>query len=327
MMRIAVVGLGLMGMLHAGILKTIPGVEAVTGIDIDADRLAEAAAQLGIPARRSLAEIIDDVDAVSVTLPDELHVEACTMALSKGRHVLVEKPLATTVADAQAIVDAEPAPNRLMVGQLLRFDLRLLELRRRIVAGQLGKIEYIRISRANTRSGVERLGGRVSVVAFLGVHDLDLLLWLTGERIERVRASGRRVHSGRWDVAAAHIDLSNGALAVVENHWLTNGSMARGALASVEVFGSMGTALLDLSSAELELATDDLGASLRIDSRNWSHDGGVSGGSLRREIEAFVMAVREGGPMPVTGIDGLRAVAAVELVEHALETGEVVEAR
>ena len=97
-------------------------------------------------------------------------------------------------------------------------------------------------------------------------------------------------------------------------------------MAGIQVFGDLGSAFLDLSTDELELVTDQLGMARRIDSRNWTHDGGVGGGSLRRELEAFIDAVRTGGPMPITGEDGLAAVAALNLIERSLETGGPVSA-
>ena len=150
------------------------------------------------------------------------------------------------------------------------------------------------------------------------------MLWLTGASISRVAARGRKVFTGQWDLSVAHMDLSNGALAVVENHWLIHDASSRSCFAGVQVFGTKGTATLDLSTDELELATDDLGMSRRVDSRNWTHDGGLAGGSLRRELEAFIDAIRDGKQMPVSGADGLRAVAALNLIEKALETDEPV---
>ncbi len=318
MVRVVVVGMGLMGMLHARILQRLRGAEVVGAVDISDATLAQVKSELGIPTYKHLDEIIEQADAVSITLPDELHVDACVSALSKGKYVLVEKPLATNVADARKILDAQIAPNRLMVGQLLRFDLRLSELKRRIDAGQFGTIELVKVNRANSRAGAARLKGRASVTAFLGVHDLDLLLWLTGGSIVEVQAMGREVFSGQIDLSLAHVKLDNGIIASVENHWLIHGASARSAFAGVQVFGDKGTASLDLSTDELEIVTDELGMTRRIDSRNWSHDGGVSGGSLRRELEAFIDAIVDGKPMPVSGEEGLRAVVALNLVEAAL---------
>lgn len=318
-LRVAVVGMGLMGMLHTHILNALRGVDLVGVVEIDEERREAAAGEFGVPGYGSLEEILDGIDAVSITLPDELHVAACSAALQAGRFVLVEKPLATNVEDAKRILDAQIAPDRLMVGQLLRFDLRLAELKRRIDGGELGTLELVKVNRANGRAAVARLKGRASVTAFLGVHDLDLLLWLTGGTITEVHAMGRKVFTDKWDLSLAHIKLDTGVIASVENHWLINAASARSALAGIQVFGDKGQAVLDLSTDELELATDALGSTRRIDSRNWTHDGGVSGGSLRREIECWIEAIRDGAPMPVSGEDGMRAVVALNQVEEALE--------
>ena len=320
-LRVAVVGMGLMGTLHARILKVLRGVDLVGVVEIDSGRREAAADKFDVPGHETLEEIMDRVDALSITLPDELHVEACSAALRAGKFVLVEKPLATNAADAQKILGAQIAPDRLMVGQLLRFDLRLAELKRRIDAGDLGTLELVKVTRANGRAAVARLKGRASVTAFLGVHDLDLLLWLTGGNITEVQAMGRKVFTDKWDLSLAHVRLDNGVIASVENHWLINAASARSALAGIQVFGDKGQAVLDLSTDELELATDELAATRRIDSRNWTHDGGVSGGSLRREIECWVDAIRDGAAMPVSGEEGLRAVVALNQVEEALERG------
>ena len=232
-LRVAVVGMGLMGMLHARILKSLRGVELAAVVDIAEDRRSAASGEFGVPAHARLADVLGEVDAVSVTLPDALHVEACCAALAAGRFVLVEKPLATNEADARTILAAQVAPDRLMVGQLLRFDLRLAELKRRIDAGELGTIELVKVHRANGRAAVARLMGRTSVTAFLGIHDLDLLLWLVGGRIVEVQAMGRKVFSDKWDLSLAHLKLDNGVIASVENHWLINAASARSALAGI----------------------------------------------------------------------------------------------
>jgi predicted dehydrogenase len=310
--------MGLMGMLHARIFKTFREVEVIGAVDIANERLDLVRSELGVPTFRRLEDVIDAADAVSVTLPDEIHVGACTTALARGKYVLVEKPLATTAEEGRRILDAQIARHRLMVGQLLRFDLRLSELKRRIDGGQFGKIEFVKVHRANSRGAAARLKGRASVTAFLGVHDLDLLLWLAGGSVRKVTAMGRKVFSGQWDLSLAHLQLDNGVLASVENHWLIHSASARTCFAGVEVFGDRGTASLDLSTDELEITTDESAGTRRIDSRNWSHDGGVSGGSLRRELESFLTAMRDGAPMPVSGEEGLRAVIALNKVEEAL---------
>lgn len=320
-MKIAVVGLGMMGRLHCRVLLTEPGVDGVIGVETDPERAAEISAELGIEVRSTLDEVLPDVDAVSITLPDDLHLPSALLALAAGKYVLVEKPLATTAADGEAILAAQPLPGRLMVGHLLRFDERLRELKRRIDSGVFGRLRYVRVSRINTRTTADRVADRVSVTAFLGVHDLDLLLWLTGQEIEAVSAAGRRVFSAYSDVTVATIDLTDGTLALLENHWLLHPSSARSCLAGIHVFGDDGSAIVDLSTDELELITEADQRSVRVDTRNWTHDPLVSGGSLRRELSSFVRSAITGSPVEISGEDGLRAVRAVELVEAAA-TGE-----
>jgi len=319
-MRVAVVGLGLMGMLHSRILLTERDVTSVVGIEINRERACKASIDLNIPILPSLRDVLDEVDAVSITLPDDLHVDAAVCALQAGKYVFVEKPLATTSAECMVILDAQSAPGRLMVGHVLRFDERLRELKRRLDSGSLGKLRYVKIHRSNSTAGGQRVGQRVSVTAFLGVHDLDLLLWLTSQEIVDVQASGRRVFGKSWDVSVASLSMSGGTLAQVENHWLLHSASARSALAGIQIFGDEGTALIDLSTAELELVTDADPRSVRIDTRNWTHDADVSGGALRREINSFVRAAHDGSPVEITGEEGYRAVHAVELVERAIRS-------
>jgi len=316
-MRVAIVGMGMMGRLHARTMSSRADLELV-GVETDSGAREVAAAELGIPVVTTLDEVVNDCDAVVITLPDHLHVADAIQALEAEKYVLVEKPLAGTTQECDRIIAADAGRNRLMVGHLLRFDERLRELRRRIVDGVLGELHYVRIHRSNLVTSGERLGGRVSVVGFLGVHDLDLLLWLTGQSVTAVSAQGRRVFTTTWDVVTASLELSGGTLAQVENHWLIHRASARSCLAGVEIFGSRGTALVDLSTDELELVTDDDPRSVRVDGHNWTHDPVVSGGSLHRQDMAFLAAVRSGGPVPTTGLDGRNAVAAVELVEASL---------
>ena len=117
----------------------------------------------------------------------------------------------------------------------------------------------------------------------------------------------------------AHLELADGTTAQVDNHWLLHRASARSCLAGIELFGERGSALLDLSTAELEVVTDTDPRSIRVDSHNWTHDPQVSGGSLHRQDRAFVHAVRTGGPMPVLGSEARAAVSVVERIEQALD--------
>ncbi|GAA4898117.1 UDP-N-acetylglucosamine 3-dehydrogenase [Tessaracoccus lubricantis] len=317
-MRVGIIGLGLMGEYYVRIVTDLVGPENVLGVEADRDRAEMMAAAHGITVTQTWQEIVGTTDAAIIALPDHLHTEPAVAFLQAGSYVLVEKPLATSLADCQTILEAQTEPGRLMVGHVLRFDHRIQELKRRLDAQEFGNLRYLRIHRSNSTMGAKRVGERVSVSAFLGVHDLDLLLWLTQREIRSVSATGKKIFGSHWDLSIASLELEDGTLALVENHWLLHPDAQRSALAGIEVFGDTGMALLDLSTQELEIVTDDNPRTKRIDTHNWTFDAAVSGGNLRREVEAFIAAARTGGPTPISGEDGMRAVEAVQLVEDAL---------
>ena len=320
-MKIAVLGLGVMGTLYVRILSDILGAENVIGVEIDAPRREMLKEELGVEIVADWRDLVGEVDAAAVTLPDDLHVEPTIAFLKHGCYVIVEKPLAATESDCHRILDAQTAPGKLMVAQLLRFDLRTQELKRRLDAGEFGPLRYVRVWRTNSTAGAARVGSRVSVSAFLGVHDLDLLLWLTGCDLRSVKAVGRKFFGDKWDLTIATLELDDGTFALVENHWLLHPAAQRSNLAGVQVFGEKGMALLDLSTQELEVVTDALPASKRIDTHNWSFDEHLSAGTLRREIEAFVNAALNGTAVPVSGEEGTKAVRAVQMLEDSLAEG------
>ncbi|MGD8214701.1 Gfo/Idh/MocA family protein [Aestuariimicrobium sp. Y1814] len=317
-MKIAILGLGLMGSFYARILADRLGPANVIGVELDTERAEAVARQTGITTTDDWRGLLGQVDAVAVTLPDHLHVAPTVAFLQEGAYVLVEKPLATSTEDCELVLKAQVAPGRLMVGQLLRFDPRTQELKRRLDAGEFGPLRYVKVWRANPTSGAARVGTRVGVSAFLGVHDLDLLMWLTGRDVVSANASGRKIFGDHWDISVACLELDGGLFAQVENHWLIHPAAQRSCLAGVEVFGEAGQALLDLSTQELEVVSDSAPITRRVDTHNWTFDEAMSGGNLRRELEAFVRAVERGEPCPVPGEEGARAVRAVELVEQSL---------
>ena len=318
-MKIAVIGLGMMGAFYSRILADMLGPENVIGVEIDRERATGVSEATGIRHVDDWKALVGEVDAVTVTLPDHLHVEPAVAFLQAGAYVLVEKPLATSTGDSQIILDAQVEPGRLMVAQILRFDPRLQELKRQIEAGELGALRYLKIWRSNSTATAERVVSRVSVNGFLGIHDLDLLLWLTGQEARTVTSSGGKFLGNDWDLTVSTLTMSGGTIAQVENHWLLHPAAQRSLLAGVQVFGEEGMALLDLSTQELEVVSTREPRTRRVDTHNWSFDDRMSAGNLRREISAFVDAVGTRGAVPVSGEEGAEAVALMERVNEALD--------
>ena len=162
----AVIGLGMMGERHARIWGELHATRLVSVYDIAGERAEQAAKQLGCEAAGSLEEAIgaEGVRIVSVCTNDEAHREACVAAAEAGRHVLVEKPLATTLEDCDAIIEAcRRAGVKLMTGHICRFDPRYARCRDAVLAGEVGEVVQVFARRNNITASGLRIGPRTSL--------------------------------------------------------------------------------------------------------------------------------------------------------------------
>ncbi|MBC7288529.1 MAG: Gfo/Idh/MocA family oxidoreductase, partial [Armatimonadetes bacterium] len=181
-----VVGVGWMGERHARVWSEIPFTSLRAVYDIDRERAEQVASRYGCDVAESLDDLVgrDDVQIVSICTPDNLHVEPSVAAAKARKHLLIEKPLATTVPDAKAIIDAVRESGVVaMVGHIVRFDARYWMAREQVRAGALGDLIYAYARRYNIIDSAERIAPRSTVSFFLGIHDVDAIRWITGRRI------------------------------------------------------------------------------------------------------------------------------------------------
>lgn len=328
--RVAVIGAGFMGERHARIYAGMPDVELVAVCDVRKAAADELAARTGAAAYSDYRALLgrDDVDAVSVCTPDGLHREPCELALRAGRPVLVEKPIATSVADAEAIVEAASrAGTVLLVGHCLRFDPRYDQARQAAARGELGAIQTIYTRRANTVAAQDRLGGRCSLPLFLGVHDYDVMRWLVGGEVERVTAESK------WgllrdrgfpveDANCALLRFSTGALGIAELNWI----LPRGFPASgdhrLDLVGSEGS--LSIATLETGLRRADGQRAVQVDTASAPSVQGHPGGMFYFELRHFVDCVRGRATPAVTPHDAVMALRIALAVERAASTGAPV---
>lgn len=328
--RVAVIGAGFMGERHARIYAGMPDVELVAVCDVRKAAADELAARTGAAAYSDYRALLgrDDVDAVSVCTPDGLHREPCELALRAGRPVLVEKPIATSVADAEAIVEAASrAGTVLLVGHCLRFDPRYDQARQAAARGELGAIQTIYTRRANTVAAQDRLGGRCSLPLFLGVHDYDVMRWLVGGEVERVTAESK------WgllrdrgfpveDANCALLRFSTGALGIAELNWI----LPRGFPASgdhrLDLVGSEGS--LSIATLETGLRRADGQRAVQVDTASAPSVQGHPGGMFYFELRHFVDCVRGRATPVVTPHDAVMALRIALAVERAASTGAPV---
>ncbi len=321
----AVIGAGIMGELHARVFAEMPDTRLISIADIDERVARDVAGSFGVLGTTNLEEAIarDDVDVVSVCTNDEAHLEPCTLATRAGKHILLEKPLATTVEDAEKIIAvAKEAGVVLMVGHILRFDPRYSGAKKAIAEGAVGEIIHMYGRRYNVVASGQRIAGRTNVAFFLGVHDLDAMRWFAESDWATAYALGRRkvlAEHDTEDTIMALLTFENGVIAMLDTCWAVPMGQARTLDARLDVLGTDGAVNIEVRGEGLRVVDQQ---------RTTSPDvvyvpviGDRQAGALRTQLEHFVECVRYGGDPCITPHDALQAVKAAAAITKSLETG------
>ncbi|WP_297519486.1 UDP-N-acetylglucosamine 3-dehydrogenase [Thermococcus sp.] len=313
MLRVGVVGVGMMGQHHVRIyfeLAREGKVELVGIADANFERAKELAKRYGtIPYAdyRDLAR--ENLDAVDIAVPTSLHREVALEFINQGTSVLVEKPIADTVENAEAIIKAaEEKGVTLMVGHIERFNPAVLRLRELIERGELGKVVTISAKRVGPMAKRIR---DVGIIIDLGVHDIDVISYLFGERVKSVYArAGNVLHpAGVEDHALITLGFNDGT-GIVETNWLTPHKTR-----TLNVIGTGGIVYLDYIEQGLKLYNNEWVKEAKIERKE----------PLRNEIEHFIECVeREKKPI-VDGEAGLHALRVALLAQESAKTGKVLE--
>lgn len=302
LLRVGVAGVGHFGRFHALKIATSARVMPAGIFDPDSDRANAVGQEIGAPAL-GFKQLLDASDALVIAAPAEVHHVLAAEALRAGKHVLVEKPIAATLAQADELA-ALAAESRLVlqVGHLERFSAAFAAIEGRLAAPLY--IEATRIAPFKQR------GTDVSVILDLMIHDLDLILSLVASEIESVDAVGAAVASEHTDIANARIRFANGAVATI-----TASRVAMRTERRMRLFAQDGYLAVDFSQRRLTVIARGAGvpvpsvAGFGISEASWQdHD------SLAAEHAAFVASVLDGAPVLVDAATGRRALAAALLV-------------
>ena len=335
-LRAAVIGLGAMGANHARVYAEIDGVELAAVADTDPARVEAAtrarAARGYDDYRRMLAE--ERVDLLTVAVPTRAHLDVAAHVIERGVPLLVEKPLAATLAEGERLRDLAAASGvPLMVGHIERFNPAVVELQARLRAGELGRVFQVHARRVGPFP--ERVRD-VGVVLDLAPHDIDVMRFLLGSEVVRVQAeTEQRINTEHEDMLAGLLRFANGVVGVLDINWLTPTKIRE-----LSVLGERGMFVVDYLARDLTFYENAHVSGLSAAAGqpvDWAarHLKGVSEGPvhmlhvekrepLRVELEAFARAVRDGTPVAVTADDGLAAMAAAEALVRAARTGASV---
>jgi predicted dehydrogenase len=296
-LKVAVAGLGSFGSLHAKAYSQNPGALLSAVCDADPKRLKSVAKSLGVRKRYTdFAKMLDendDIGLVSIATPDDQHFPMAVMAARAGKSILLEKPMCSTIADADRLIElARASKIKLMVDFILRFDPRYLKARELIRSGEVGRIATI-----NARRHVKALFGMrhasfSNLYVDVAIHDIDVSMWLTSERPVEVYSVATGQHPGHGEDAIFGIlRFKSGTVALIDANWLApdkNMSVVEGEL---RVVGSKGTVEVRSDQQGIEYATNQEGP-VSPDISLWSVIDGRVFGDLRESIDHMVSCVR-----------------------------------
>ncbi len=318
---VGVIGVGALGWHHARHLVTLPGAELVGIYDIRPERARFVAGSLGVRAFPSREALLAASRAVTIAVPTTSHAEVGAAALEAGVPVLMEKPLTATLAEAERLVDlAERRGLLLQVGHIERFN--------RAIRAAEGYLDHPLFIEGERLAPFQERGTDVPVVLDLMIHELDLILHLTGgaEALD-VRANGATVLSPHLDVAHARVEFAGGTVASV-----TASRIAETRVRKLRIYQEDGYLSLDLATGGGEF--------LRL-RRRWQPGHAASlkevveripldahaADALGLELSSFVHAVRGERDVVVTGREGLAALRLALQVTEAVREASIAPAQ
>jgi predicted dehydrogenase len=317
--RAGVVGVGALGRHHVRVWAQLPGVKLAGVFDHHPERGQAEAEKYGSTQMANLDALIEASDVISVVSPTQSHYEVATQVVNAGVACFVEKPICATVQHAEALVDlAQSRGVPLGVGHIERYNPAVLALQKNPVVP--------RFIEAHRLAPFSRRGADVAVIYDLMIHDIDLLLYLTGEEPTDIRAAGASVVSDELDICNARLEFAHGAVAN-----LTASRISSFGMRKFRIFSEASYVSLDLKDKTIEQYRlfDSKDAYAESDTRASAMPFGDRGQllavdrqkplaeeMLELELQAFLTAVRNGDTPPVDGQDGLRALRVADRIHR-----------
>jgi predicted dehydrogenase len=314
--RIGVVGAGSLGFHHIRILRDLPGLRFAGFVETNRDRAAKVEEELGVKAHSSLAELLAVADAVIIVVPTPAHFAVASEAIEKGKHVFIEKPMTTTLEEADSLLAlARKRGVIIQIGHIERFN--------RAVRAALPFVKMPRFIDSERLAPFSPRGSDVAVVLDLMIHDIDLLLTLVGSAAKDIAAVGVPVLTPMLDIANARVTFTSGAVANI-----TSSRISRERKRKIRIFQQSGYLSLDLAAGTgeffrlksdidpLTVRTAPVDITAFVDRIPLE---APEGEPLRLELESFVAALSGQGPVVVTGDEGRLALGVALRIVQEIE--------
>lgn len=316
--RVGVIGAGSLGFHHARLLRGVPGV-AFHGIyEANAERAGVVSRELEIQAHPTLDALLAEVDAVSIVVPTPRHHQVAMAALARGKHLLIEKPITVTLAEADELLDlADRQGVVVQIGHIERFN--------RAVRAALPYVDHPLFIDSDRLAPFNPRGSDVAVVLDLMIHDIDLVLTLTGSPVTEVSAAGLPVLTPSIDIADARLRFASGAVATI-----TSSRVSKDRMRKLRIFQRNGYLSLDLAAGtgemyrlrgDVDLATLAQQAQPLEAFVDRVPLEAPEGEPLKLELESFAAALRGEAPVSVTARAGRDALAVALQIVADIERG------
>ena len=291
--KVAVIGVGYLGKFHAEKYKINKKVDLVGVVDSNKERRTEISKKLNVLQFSNYKEVLPKVDAVSIAVPTNLHYEIGKIFLENGKHVLLEKPFTSTLAQAKTLGKiADKKKIILQIGHLERFNKAFLKLEN-IIQRPLF-IECNRISPFKIR------GTEVDVIMDLMIHDLDIILKLNKSNIKNIQAKGIKVLTNKADIANARITFENGCICN-----LSSSRISEKVERKTRIFQKNAYFSIDYQTNRLDTYTKESNKSVQsIKRKSYQYE---NNDSLKKEIESFIDCVKSKKSPIVSSKDGINA--------------------
>jgi predicted dehydrogenase len=305
-LRIAAIGVGHLGRHHARLLATLPQVALVAAVDLVPERARAAVEGTGAEALSDPGALYGRVDAVTIAVPTADHLAVARPFLERGVHVLVEKPMAASLAEADELLSlARASGATLAVGHTERFNPA--------VQAALPILRTPRFIEVHRLSGFPERSLDIDVVFDVMIHDLDIILAVDRTEVTGVEAIGVPVLTSKVDIANARVTFASGCIANITASRISRDKVRKMRFFQPDMYASIDCAAQELEVWRLQPAAGDrpqiAGGPVPV----------ASAEPLKLELEDFVDAIRAGRAPRVTGEDGRRALALATLVARAME--------
>jgi predicted dehydrogenase len=306
MLKVGVFGVGHLGKIHLNNWKEIEGVKLIGFFDPSQQVSKEVSDKFQLPYFDNAEQLMDACDLVDIVAPTTEHFEISKAAITKGKHVFVEKPLANTMDEARELLKlAKEANIKFQVGHVERFNPAFLALKGYSINPMF--IEVHRLAQFNPR------GTDVSVILDLMIHDIDIILNLVNSNVKYISANGVAVMSDTPDIANVRIEFDNGCVANLTSSRISMKKMRKMRLFQKDAY--IGIDFLEKKTEVIKLNTDEDKQvfTFDIETNNGKKTIAIAnptvavGNAIKMELEAFVSAINQGTETPVTILDGFRA--------------------